>query len=294
MRAIKSLGLALGAVFALAGATAGIASAGEAPVWFECKKAAVKNTGHHAEKNCSDAAKGTGGGYDLVEGVGKGKAFKAKGGESVLHSVNPEAKVDIPVTCLSGKGSGKAFTPGLVKGVVAIFSKCKALSAPCQNGKKETITTKTLSGTLGWINKPGKVVGTALVNEAEPGGPVAEFTCEALGEMRSRGSVIGQNSGNVGIISKTSQVHFVPGPYLGALEALCPKESEPEHKCKWTPTVNIPKFEGGPLTILRTEVKGSLTGHPTEFYPPGGIPSGQEGTSENKGEALGIYEEGTI
>ena len=63
---------------------------------------------------------------------------------------------------------------------------------------------------------------------------------------------------------------------------------------KWTPIVNIPKLEGGPLDILKTEVKGAITGHPEEFYPAGGIPSGQEGVVNGKGEKIGIYEEGTI
>jgi hypothetical protein len=284
MTRIKTLGLALVAVFAFAAIA--VSSASAQPEYFVCAKAAVKGTGHHAEKNCSDAFKGTGGGYNLVPGIGKGKVTKTKGGAATLHSVNPEAKVDIPVSCASLKGGGKDVAPNLVVGVTTTFSKCKALGAPCQNGKKETITTEVLAGQLGWLNKAGKAVGTDLVQEKTPGAQIAAFTCEALGEIRTAGSVIGQNTGNVGAISKTSTLTFAPGTYLGPLEA-------EEGKLKWTPIVNVPKFEGGPLDILKTEVKGAITGHPTEFYPPGGVPSGLEGSAENKGEALGIYETGT-
>ena len=287
---IKVVGLALVAVFAIAALSASAASAA-GPIWYTCGKAAVKGTGHHTEKNCSDAAKETGGNYNLVAGIGKGKAAKDKGGAAVLHSVNPEAKVDIPVECASFKGGFSIAPPNKMLKAKTTFSKCKALGAPCENVKKETIATKTLAGSLGWINKAGKVVGSDLVNEETPGSYLAEFKCEALGEIRTHGSAIAQVVGNVGVINGASKTVFAPGPYIGEQHAGCVEE-----KCSinWTPIVNVPKFEGGPLDILLTEVKGGITGHPTEFYPPGGIPSGQEGTSENKGEKVGIYEEGSL
>lgn len=289
MTRIKVLGLALVAVFAISALSVASASAA-GPVFIECAKAAKEGKtylGHHNSKTCNDAFIGTGGKYELKTGIAKGKAFKSSGGKAVLHSVNPEAKLDIPVECLSFKGTGKDVAPNIVVGVTTTFSKCKALGSPCSNGKKETIVTKTLAGNLGWINKGAKVVGTDLVNEASPGSFVAEFTCEALGEIRTGGSVIGQNGGNVGEINKVSTLTFTPGPYLGELEA-------EEGKLHWTPIVNIPKLEGGPLDILKTEVKGAITKHPTEFYPEGGVPSGQEGTSTQKGEAIMIAEEGTV
>jgi len=290
------VGLALVAVFAIAALSASAASAA-GPIWYTCGKAAVKGTGHHTEKNCSDAAKETGGNYNLVAGIGKGKAAKDKGGAAVLHSVNPEAKVDIPVECASFKGGFSIAPPNKMLKAKTTFSKCKALGAPCENVKKETIETKTLAGSLGWINKAGKVVGADLVNEETPGSYLAEFKCEALGEIRTGGSVIGQVTGNIEVINGASKTVFAPGPYLGEQHAECePEQPETKEHCKdnWTPIVNVPKLEGGPLDILKTEVKGGITGHPTEFYPPGGIPSGQEGTSENKGEKVGIYEEGSL
>lgn len=286
MKRIKILGLAVFAMFALTALGAVSAQAtGTAPEWFECAKSA-KGLGHYLGKECKKSEfKATGGKYDLVPGVGKGKAFKSKGGAAVLHSVNPETNTDIPVECASFKGGGKAVAPNLVTGVTTTFSKCKALGAPCENGKKETIVTKTLAGSLGWISKPGKIVGTDLALETAPGEPVAEFKCEALGEVHTKGSVIGENTGDVEAISKVSTLVFKPGKFLGPVEWAPGKFYEP--------IVNIPEFEGGSPDILKTELKGSLTGHPTEFYPPGGLPSGQEGESEQKGEALGIFEEGS-
>ncbi len=291
MTRIKVMGLALVAVFAIAAISSAAASAA-APIWYTCGKAAKNEkkeyTGHYAGKECKTSEfMATGGKYTLVPGVGKAKAAKTKGGKAVLHSVNPEAKADIPVECASFKGGFTIAAPNIVKGSVSTFSKCKALGAPCQNVKKETIETKKLAGTLGWISKPGGVVGTDLANEAEPGGIVAEFTCEALGEIRTKGSVIGQNGGDVGQVNGGSTLTFAPGKYLG-------KVVYDEKGDEYEPIVNIPEFEGGSPDILKTEVKGAITGHPTEFYPAGGIPSGQEGVAENKGEKVGIYEEGSV
>jgi hypothetical protein len=60
-----------------------------APAWFECGKA-VKNgkafTRHYTGKSCEAATEvGTGGKYELREGISKGKEFKGKGGKTVLH-----------------------------------------------------------------------------------------------------------------------------------------------------------------------------------------------------------------
>jgi len=291
MTRIKVMGLALVAVFAIAALSASAASAA-GPVYFTCGKAPKNEkkeyTGHYEGKECKTSEfKATGGKYLLVPGIGKGKAAKTKGGVAILHSVNPEAKADIPVECQKFKGSFSVAAPNIVTKAITIFSKCKALGAPCENVKKETIETKVLAGSLGWINKEGGVVGTDLVREGSPGAPVAEFTCAALGEIRTSGSVIGQNTVDVGVTTGSADLVFAPGPYLGEVEA-------EEGKLKWTPIVNVPKLEGGPLDILKTEVKGAITGHPTEFYPEGGIPSGQEGTVEGKGEKIGIYEEGSV
>jgi len=288
MTRIKILGLALVAVFAFAAIAVASASAGTNPALFECAKAPKEGKtylGHHDSKTCNDAYMATGGKYVLQEGLAKGKAFKSSGKEAKLHTINPEGEVDIPVTCTEFKGSGQYVNPTTVTKVVTLFEHCKALSAPCENVKKEEIETKSLAGTFGWVDKAAGVVGTDLANEAHPGTPVAEFTCSAIGQIKTTGSVIGINGGNVKAINKDSTLTFSVGDYLGEVEYAPGK--------KYKPLTNVPEFEGGSPDILLTEIKGAITGHPEEFYPPGGLPSGQEGTSEQKGEALGIYEEGS-
>ena len=173
MTRIKVMGLALIAVFAVAALSASAASAAQ-PIYYTCGKApkneAKEYTGHYTSKECTPASHvETGGKYTLVPGIGKGKTAKTKGGVAILHSVNPEAKADIPVECQKFKGSFNVAVPNLVTNSVTTFSKCKALGAPCENVKKETIETKVLAGSLGWINKAGKVVGTDLVRQGEPG-----------------------------------------------------------------------------------------------------------------------------
>ena len=290
MTRIKVLGIALVAVCAFAAFSVASASAGTAPAFFECAKAAKEGKtylGHHNSKTCNDAYMSTGGKYELKIGIGKGKPFKASGKTATLHTVNPEGEIDVPVTCASFKGGGSESVPNKVFKVTTTFSKCKALSAPCENVKKETISTVTLAGNLGWLSKSGKKIGTVLTSEASPGGIIAEFTCSAIGKIRTAGAVIGENLGNVGVVNKASSLKFEIGKYLGKVEYAPGKTYEP--------LTNVPVFEGEKTPkILLTEIKGAITGHPEEFYPPGGLPSGQEGTSEQKGEAVELAEEGTV
>jgi hypothetical protein len=275
MKRMRILGLALVAVFALAAMTAAGASASK-PVWKVCAKAAVKNTGEFSDKACSISAGGTGK-YNLVAGIGKGKGFKGKGGEAILHNVIP-GKGDIQVKCASFKDAGSIVAPSGVFKVTSTFSKCKSLGAPCktEGGKKETITTNSLAGELGYLNKAHTAAGESLTNEAEPGsGYLATFECEGLAKVRVHGAVIGALS-PFGSVSKESTSIFSVGPYLGELAP------------GYTPLVNVPAFEEGaePVGVLMTELNGPETGN--EWAPEGGLPSGQEGTANNKGEALEV------
>jgi len=273
MKRMRILGLALVAVFALAAMTAAGASASK-PVWKVCAKAAVKNTGEFSDKNCTVSAGGTGK-YNLVAGIGKGKGFKGKGGKATLHNVVP-GKGDIKVECASFKDAGTPVAPSGVVKVTSTFSKCKSLGAPCktEGGKKETITTNSLAGSLGYLNKAHTAAGESLTNEAAPGsGYLATFECEGLAKVRVHGAVIGSLS-PFGTISKESTSTFTVGPFLGELSP------------GYTPLVNPPAFEEGsePVGVLLTELNGPETGN--EWAPEGGLPSGQEGSAVNKGEAL--------
>ena len=167
MKRMRILGLALVAVFALAAMTA--ASASAKPAWKFCQKAAVKGTGEFTDKLCSVGAEGKGA-YNLVAGIGKGKGFKGKGEKATLHNVIP-GKGDIKVECASFKDAGSVSAPSGVFNVTSEFKKCKSLGAPCktEGGKKETITTNKLVGSLGYLNKAHTAAGESLTSEAEPG-----------------------------------------------------------------------------------------------------------------------------
>ncbi len=274
MKSMRILGLALVAVFALAAFTASSALASK-PQWKACVKS-EKGKGEFSDKLCSVGAGGTGS-YNLVAGIGKGKGFKGKGGEAILHNVIP-GKGDIEVKCASFKDAGSIAAPSGVFNVTSEFKKCKSLGAPCktEGGKKETITTNKLIGELGYLNKAHTAAGESLTAESAPGtGYLATFECEGLAKVRVHGAVIGALS-PFGVVSKESSSIFSVGTYLGELSP------------GYTPKVNPPAFEEGaePVGVLLTELNGPETGN--TWQPEGGLPSGQEGTAVNKGESLEV------
>jgi hypothetical protein len=273
MKRTMTLGLVLAAMFALVAITAGAASAN--PTWKFCTKTEPKNTGNFTDKACSISSEPGKGKYELVAGIGKGKGFKGKGGHATLHNVIP-GKGDITVECESFKDSGSVAAPSQVLNVHAEFKKCKSLGFPCktEGGKKEVITTNTLAGNLGWLNKEANVAGESLFNQAEPGtGFNATFECEGIAKVRVHGGVIGTVS-PTHAISKESVSTYAVGPYLGELAP------------GYTPLVNPPAFEEEAVGVLLTELNGKETGN--TWQPEGGLPSGQEATATNKGEALEI------
>ena len=285
MRCTRILGLALAGVFALFAISAAGASA--APEWGACLKAEPSSTGEYTDKLCSVKA-GTPktGKYELVGGsIGKGKKFKVKNiGNQTLHSVVPGAG-DIPITCTKLKGSAQPVAPNAVKEVTLEFKKCTTLggAVPCENVAKETIKTNPLSGVLAEVE--GKV-GEIL--KPETGTFFVSFTCGSVfPKVRVLGQVFGEYTGATNVISKVAIGHYTVGPYLG--------EVEYEPGKKYTPLVN--QLTAGPPTygVLHTEVKNAETEekyksaeNPEGWGPPGGLPSGQEGEGEVKGEALMI------
>ncbi len=156
------------------------------------KNSPSKTPANFTDKLCTVGAPGTGK-YELDEGIGKGKGFKGKGGTAILHNVIP-GKGDIKVECASFKDAGSVSAPSGVFNVTSEFKKCKSLGAPCktEGGKKETITTNKLAGSLGYLNKAHTAAGESLTSEAAPGsGYLAEFECEGLAKVRVHGAVIG-------------------------------------------------------------------------------------------------------
>jgi len=270
MKRMRILGLALIAVFALGVVAAATASAEEGPTWYECAKG-TKGVGY--EKGC--LKEGGKGGYELKVGVGaKKKATKAKAkGTSKLHTFIP-GKGDIPVECGAAKGESTPVAPNLVTKAVTTFSKCKAAGAPCQSGtKKETIVTAPLAGHLGYISKSPLKVGVILTDEAKPGsGYLAEFDCTGVAHIRTLGAVIGELTGDINHFSKTAELAFtVQTKEYGFGPSVV---NNPTH------------FEGEAgedILLTELEAEGKVG-----FEPEGGLPSGQEGTVENKGEEVEV------
>jgi hypothetical protein len=281
MRRVRILGLGLAAMCALLALSAAAASA--APEWGACLKAEPKNTGNYSDKLCTVASEPGKGKYELVGGsVGKGKAFKIKGiGNETLHSVVPGTG-DIPITCTKLKGSAKPVAPNLQKEVNLEFKKCTTLegTVPCENVAKETIKTNVLEGELAEVS--GKV-GTIL--KPETGTFFVSFSCPGVfPKVRVLGQVFGEYTGATNKITKVAIGHYTVGEYLG--------EPSPGYK----PITNQPS--AGPPTygVLHTEAKNKQTEeeftseeNPEGWGPPGGLPSGQEGETEVKGEALMIH-----
>ncbi len=277
MKRMRILGLALVAVFALTAVMASGASAVK-PTWKYCAKTSKneekKYTSEYTDKLCSVKSESKEGKYELTAGIGKGKAFKGKGGVAVLHNVIP-GKGDITVECQQFKDSGEVVAPSAVVNVKSEFKKCKSLGFPCktEGGKKETITTEALAGELGWLDKGHTAAGESLTSQAEPGsGYLAQFECEGVAKVRVHGAVIGSVS-PAHAVSKESISSFAVAEYgIGQPESLS----------------NPPAFEEGeePVGVLLTELNGPETGN--TWQPEGGLVSGQEATATNKGEALEI------
>ncbi len=244
MKRMRIMGLCLVAVFSLAIVAASSASA--TPTYYEC----AKMTGGKYEKGCGK--EGGKGGYALVPGRGKNKAFKGKGGAATLHT----PAVGGEVKCATSKDEGfiSASFTGQEK-VKVIFGKCTSLGKNCSSpgAKKGEIKTNPLEGALGYISKTGPKVGVDLTGEG--GKPSAEFNCEGL-EIVTTGSVIGEITGGINTFSKESTDTF---------------------------TVNgegfqsVKNFEGGPTQVLESTINGS-----------GPFESGEQTTTVNKGESLEI------
>jgi hypothetical protein len=268
-------------VFSMAAAVAGVLllalSAGASattPSWYDCAKAEPANSGNYKDSKCTEASEPGKGKYEILPGVGKGKAFKGAMGKMFWHMVVP-GKGDFKTECESGKDEGTAATPNRVTGVKITLSKCKILGGPCktEGGKLETITTEALEGELGWLSHGGLVAGLALTSEAEPGvGIIASFECEGFAKERWIGSIIATIA-PVEELSKESTLTYAVGPYLGEVEP------------GYTPLTNPIEFEGSSTRhLFSTELNGPETGN--KWEPVGGLPSGWEGVLANKGEDL--------
>jgi hypothetical protein len=292
MGRMRMLGLALVVVLALAGIAASGASA--APEWKGCAKTEPKNTGKYTDKLCTVESPTDEGKYELVPSVGKGRGFKGKGGATTLHTKMPPGieegegfpgPTDVELKCTGVKYEGKLALPNLIRETVMTFKGCKLLGASCQSGgQKGVIVTNSLAGETIDI-EGGSGVGSLLEAEAGPTTPLATFACrygyeEEFETTNLIGSVIAERTGDVGVISREAQEHFVIGPALGEVTY-----EEKRGPVKYKPLVNVPTHPTGGATgehFLSSEIK--VSGYMDSYT----LASGLEGVANEKGEALMI------
>lgn len=169
MRSIRTIGLALVAVFALGALVAASASASSfAPEYAKCVKAPKVNkkyTGKFGNKSCTEAA--TEGKYELESAVGT--TFVGKSKKTVLHVVGANGKAEV-ITCKKDKITGTITRSNGVAVTITFEG--------CTNEKKESCGT---GGTI--ESSSGHVILLEYLNEAETEygtfslSPMVSFSC---------------------------------------------------------------------------------------------------------------------
>jgi hypothetical protein len=202
------------AVTASIASTAGSASA-TVPTWFECLKAEKSGrtyTGRYDGKLCEQAGEVQANGkYELSEGIGKGKGFKGKGGQAVLHATTSLG--DATVECTSSGDTGKPALPNLETNVVVIYKGCKMLgSKRCNSagGRAGEVEIAGLEGELVLAEESSpSAVELKLQSAAHPGpgGELAQFSCEGL-QATITGELVGARSKDVDAIDKESETTY--------------------------------------------------------------------------------------
>jgi hypothetical protein len=229
MRRVTTLGLCVLAAAAVGAGDAAAAGAAE-PAFYEC----VKLKGGKFKGGCKEeSAKGN---AELVEGIGKVKPFKGKGGE--FRKYAPAIGDRGPFCTGATKVVGNLTTPTTQKGVVLTWRGCAAGGKRCNSvGEPHgTVATNALEGTLGYVNAAEHRVGIDFKGESGP--DLVSWSCEGL-EYEVGGSLIGEAT-SVNTLTTAYTVTFA----LQSEVAL--EESQA-----------IESFEGGPEDVPSFLVNGS-------------------------------------
>jgi hypothetical protein len=208
---LKIAGLCSLVVLALAAAGGANAST-TVPKWFVCAKAAKSGsvyTGDYGSKTCTEASKESTGKYELVEGLGKGKALKGKSGRAVLDAKTLTG--DETIECSSSKSIATPSLPNLETDVSITYKHCMAPSGKaCSSTGAHSgeITLAGLQGKLGYVEEaPTSPVSLTLESAAHPGGQLAQVSCEGL-EGTVSGVLRGVQGGDINVVSKQSETTF--------------------------------------------------------------------------------------
>jgi hypothetical protein len=253
MKHFRTVGMFVVAALALAAVGPASAAAAE-PALYECHKEA-KGHGKYS-KGCT--AEKEGGGYEIKEGFGKGKAFKAKA-KGANFNVQGLGGID----CTAGSGIGK-FTSPATGTVTATFTGCELDGKKCESGAKAgEVVTNPLKGIVGYLAGKGTKnpkVGSDF--SAETGEILGEAHCGSL-TIAVTGSVIDEVK-PVNTWSKTSTLIFKSSKLVQ----------------EW------PLFEGGPEDTLLAHVCETEGCNP--FTAEGGFTAEMtlETTIVNKGEDM--------
>ena len=179
----------LAATLATGAVASASASAGSLPALYECAKVKVKGSGKY-NKGCKVEGKhGTGeNDYEIKEGFGKGKTFKAKGA-----GANLEAPGIGGIDCEKSSATGR-FTSPTTGDATATFGDCEYSGRKCNSAgaASGTIVTNPLVAVDGYLKgkeTPSPQVGAAF--SPESGEYLAAFACGPY-DFSVTGSVIGE------------------------------------------------------------------------------------------------------
>jgi hypothetical protein len=202
------------AVFMFVASTAGSASA-TVPTWFECRKAAKSGTtyvGRYDGKFCEEASEvASNGEYELFEGVRKGKEFKGKGGQALLHATTPLG--DVTVECTSSIDTGKPALANLEAGVAVTYKGCRTLESKRCSSAGALPGEVKIVGLKGELmleeESPTSAVELKLESATHPGpgGEMAQFSCEGL-QAAIVGDMVGTRSDDIDVVNKESETTY--------------------------------------------------------------------------------------
>jgi 6-phosphogluconolactonase (cycloisomerase 2 family) len=213
------------------------------PAFWEC----LKTEGGELAKGC--ASEQAGGGYELLEGIGKRTTFKGKGKRVVLYTPSRGEQV----TCKGSRDEGSLTSPAAEGTVVLSFTGCVSAGQACTTAGQSagTIRSNPLEGAIGLISGAEESVGVDLSPEA--GDELLDFTCMGAEPTTVSGSVVGRLM-PVGVSSKQTSLTFE----VNAEHAQVPRE-----------------LEGDPEDVLVSSIGKSEAGE-----------TSLEASLSNKGETL--------
>ncbi|HEX4186607.1 MAG TPA: alkaline phosphatase family protein [Solirubrobacteraceae bacterium] len=205
-----------------------------APEYGRCVRVPGGVKGRFATNSCGSPATAESSAFEWQPGPGPNRAFTSLYRGETVPTLDTVGKLKL--RCAAEASSGEYTGLRTTGNVVARFTGCKAMSAPCTSlGAAEgEIVTHTLRGVLGWVNRAELTVAEEL-SAAESGGPLAEATC-GVATLTVRGSVLAPVT--AGRMSMTTIVRCVE---FGGRQ-------RPEH------------LEGEPSSVL----EASLAGGPFE------------------------------